>query len=43
MPCYIEKHKDILSEINYYSSKDFTTSIFINNIINNLDSLEANK
>lgn len=43
MPCYIEKHKDILSEINYYSSKDFTASIFINNIINNLDSLEANK
>lgn len=43
MACYIEKHKDILSEINYCSSKDFTTSIFINNIINNLDSLEANK
>ena len=42
MSCYIKNHKDILPEINYFSSNDFTASTFINNIIANLDSLEEN-
>lgn len=38
--CYIEQHKELLTNIKYYGEHDFSSGFFAKNVIDNLDTLE---